>query len=98
MANTWKMEYAVAVGCGPFAFDMLRYDRCFPASESDAHEMGRDHYQSDRFVIVARYKGQPGKWTIARWNSFGWRLSVAFDELMEAEDFINRISKEVKKV
>lgn len=95
MAKEMKLEYAVAVGAGPFPFDMLRYDHCFPASESYSSEVGHDHYEHDRVVIVAKYRHQPGNWTPARWKSFGWEL-ITFESFGEAHMAAEKILKECK--
>lgn len=96
-----KKEFAIAVGNGEFPFDMLRYDHCFPASESDSGEMGRNHYQHDRAVIVAKYRQQPGRWTVDRWQSFGWALIVysgrGFDLFEDAKHAADLLKKEYKE-
>lgn len=64
-------------GRGPFPLDMLRYDRCFPASESDSHVIGVTHtpgYRDEAKTIrltMADPKRQP---TAARWESFRWEV------------------------
>lgn len=103
MGKELKLEYAIAVGAGPFPFDMLRYDHCFPASESYSGEMGRDHYNHERVVIVARYRPQPGHWTVDRWKSFGWELityndtDIGFDRFEEAKGAADKVLKECKE-
>ena len=101
MGKELKLEYAIAVGNGPFPFDMLRYDHCFPASECYSGEVGRDHYQHDRVVIVAKYRQQPGRWTADRWQSFGWTLIVysgrGFDRLEDANHAADLLMKECKE-
>lgn len=84
-----KIEYAVVVGSGPFAWDMLRYDFCSPANESnDAHTLehiewqtvveGRELYPF-RSVVLKRWK-VAGDWTPARWKSQGWDLIGVWPE------------------
>jgi len=52
-----------------FPIDMLRYDRCMPAQERDAHVMQTG---TPRNVVVVRlHDGRDPKWTYARWRSFG---------------------------
>lgn len=102
MGKELKLEYAIAVGSGQFPFDMLRYDHCFPASESYSSELGRDHYQHERVVIVARYAHQPGRWTVDRWKSFGWKLTmysntISFARFEEAKDAADKVLKECKE-
>lgn len=103
MPKELKLVYAIAVGNGPFPFDMLRYDHCFPASESYSGEVGRAHYHHDRVVILARYEMQPGHWTTARWKSFGWELityggdEFGFERFEEAKGTADKILKECKE-
>lgn len=103
MPKELKKEYAIAIGAGPFPFDMLRYDHCFPADETYSGELGRDHYQHDRVVVLAKYALQPGRWTTDRWKSFGWTLITyggddrGFERLEEAKDTAVKILKECKE-
>lgn len=61
-------------GEGPFPFDMLRHDLCYPKSETDSHRLERTTRREDR--------GQPHRITLIsskhpteeRWGSFGWAL------------------------
>ena len=68
----------------PFPLDMLRYDTCVPASESDANLIRytiEDHVETlkslgwNGTVLLRRFErdgaGQP---TDARWRSFGWEI------------------------
>lgn len=66
-------------GSGDFAFDMLRYDTCVPATEKDAYHLGRvdsRHDESDqrRRVTLVRYAETWGRAepTFDRWRSQGW--------------------------
>lgn len=68
-------------GVGPFPLDMLRYDHCWPARESEdvatMHKMStyegatRLKRQRIRLKTVWEKAWQP---TTARWISFGWRV------------------------
>lgn len=61
----------VVEGGGDFPFDMLRYDQCYPASESDAHAMG---HERTRQVTLIRCSVNPSPPTFRRWDSFVWRV------------------------
>jgi hypothetical protein len=70
-------------GCGDFPFDMLRYDRCYPASEleSDGLDNNRvthchEHFNKPREVKLARWvELKTGAIpTTDRWRSFGWTV------------------------
>lgn len=92
----FDLEFAVVVGGGEFPYDMLRYDRCFPYSEQrDAAALGQYGW-TKRAVVVARYHGQPGSWTPARWESFGWQFKDAdrVDPLKLQSDLNNIFEKE----
>ena len=59
---------------GAFPVDMLRYDRCYPASEEDAKaiaqslaERGREPYRVELKALSLSRE----HWTRARWRSFG---------------------------
>jgi hypothetical protein len=67
-------EFKITVqGRGVFPADMLRRDRCFPATEDDANMM--QHSDGMRTVNLVhndeRKLWQP---TDGRWESFGWRV------------------------
>lgn len=60
-------------GTGPFPFDMLRYDYCYPADSDSAMEMGETE---NRTVWLSRRVGLPeNQPTGGRWASFGWKLN-----------------------
>lgn len=54
---------------GSFPFDMLRYDRCYPASENESIKLS-DDYRGVR-TITLRGATPP---TLERWYSFGAQL------------------------
>lgn len=60
------VEFTVA-GSGEFPHDMLRYDHCWPATQSDASQL------NSRFARQITLRGLTGP-TAARWFSFGWHL------------------------
>lgn len=63
----------IAVGHGVFPVDMLRYDHCYPASQDAVSAMICE--RNERSVELARVtNGKPPDPTIARWESFGWRV------------------------
>lgn len=68
----------VVTGTGTFPIDMLRYDRCFPASESDSHVIDVTRtpgYRGDARKTVTLQMADPKRQpTEARWESFGWTV------------------------
>ena len=52
-------------GNGPFPFDMLRYDSCWPAQQAD---VSRLMDTGDR-IVTLESRCRP---TVERWVSFGW--------------------------
>lgn len=71
-------------GSGPFSIDMLRYDKCYPATEVDSIRIAsnlkakqREEITSDypiRLVCVHSHRS----WmpAIIRWRSFGWTVAM----------------------
>ncbi len=55
-------------GSGHFPFDMLRYDRCWPATTADAIAVDMEDLP-DRIVTVEGTR----EFSEARWLSFGWK-------------------------
>ena len=96
MAKDLKLEYAVVQGFGDFAFDMLRYDHCFPAAEEQSPLLEQHFNRGNRFVIVARYTTQPGGWTPDRWKSFCWRFCDTFRHYEDARDYVQRETARMK--
>jgi len=68
-------EYYVS-GKGYFAFDMLRYDACWPATSEDAVKLdtgpSSDYGFKVRSIKMRSYKVP----TIDRWASFGWSVGL----------------------
>lgn len=66
-------------GTGYFPIDMLRYDRCTPATEEDSGNIVRDMPTAEGYserTVDVRYEG-PTKEphvTVDRWKSFGWTV------------------------
>lgn len=67
-------------GSHEFPWDMLRYDRCWPASEDQVTSLAPYH-RSSTFTWVRNVKlkglNEP---TDGRWASFGWTV-VEFDRI-----------------
>jgi hypothetical protein len=81
MARTIKYQaftFEVA-GSGVFPVPMLHFDRCSPATETDAVNMIQHHRAHDapqRIIhligfAALGYKPEP---TAARWQTFGWHV------------------------
>jgi len=72
MAKQRRYTYSVS-GFGLFPFDMLRYDSCHPAHESETPLMGYcrvcDGKETIPRMIHLRSNQPP---TPERWKSFGW--------------------------
>jgi hypothetical protein len=67
-------------GSGQFPIDMLRYDRCCPATESDSNAINRQvKWDGEKtakcHIELIRYSsaGKSGP-NVARWASFGWKV------------------------
>jgi hypothetical protein len=63
----------VVHGDDQFPIDMLRYDLCYPKSETDSHEIERSfrpREHGDRRVTLVSSKHP----TEERWGSFGWAV------------------------
>jgi hypothetical protein len=69
---------STVTGRGAFPVDMLRYDRCFPATERDAIQIGTsfglrmgvtDASRSFTICVISEHP-----LTSARWSSFGWQV------------------------
>jgi hypothetical protein len=60
-------------GTGQFPIDMLRFDMCRPASESDSNEIERSYQPRNRVEHRVRLVG-PKAPTEPRWGSFGWAV------------------------
>lgn len=73
----------VVEGGGEFPLDMLRYDQCYPASESDAHAM---RHERQRQITLTRVSVNPDQPTFRRWDSFVWRV-VSIDGEPVPQDF-----------
>jgi hypothetical protein len=56
------------VGRDKFPVDMLRYDRCWPATDADSIAITTS---SDARTVVLRGLKVP---TLDRWRSFGWEV------------------------
>lgn len=68
----YRQEFIVEGG-GTFPYDMLRYDRCYPAEENQSCLL--QTVSHDRQVRLARETYNKNDMpTIARWASFGWRV------------------------
>ena len=69
------MHTFTVIGSGPFPFDMLRYDCCWPYSSEDASRLP---LEGRRKVTLA--SGRRGSPTHARWESFGWKVILESEE------------------
>jgi hypothetical protein len=61
---------------GAFPVDMLRYDACHPATETDAYDIARSVREHE--PVTARVEriddDRMGRWTDARWRSFAAQI------------------------
>lgn len=71
--NTIHHVYFKATGSGEFPYDMLRYDCCYPQTETSAHKLTYSHEWREVYLVSpAREDG----WTprVERWSSQGWSV------------------------
>lgn len=64
-----KFVTFTVVGRGEFPYDMLRYDQCWPESESQTHFMMASRSGSRHVTLTGLREPTDG-----RWLSFGWRI------------------------
>lgn len=62
-----KVKSFIVKGCGEFPLDMLRYDQCWPCSQTDVIEMTARGVRHVRLDTIATP-------TPDRWISFNWRV------------------------
>ena len=73
--------------------DMMRYDRCVPATEDESRKLwrilGHNASEADHFVRLTRYAAADTPATAERWLSFNCELlderSPAAEQLTDAE-------------
>ncbi len=73
--------------------DMMRYDRCVPATEDESRKLwriqGGDASASDHYIRLTRYAAANTPATAQRWESFNCRLlderSPDAEQLTDAE-------------
>lgn len=75
---TKKMYKWLVSGFTRFPIDMLRYDECFPLTESDsgviAHTLEVSRRTTGPFEVqVGSYSRTPSN---ERWKSFGWKVKL----------------------
>lgn len=65
----------IVEGRGPFPVDMLRYDRCFPHDSADASQILEPRERRKVTLTTDSPRVTP-----ARWRSFGWVMTEAYDD------------------
>lgn len=73
MAKRAKLIKFKVTGSGEFPFDMLRYDRCWPATEADSYRIRGAGGRDMRTVTLATIRNADRQPMFGRWKSFGWR-------------------------
>ena len=62
-------------GGGPFPIDMLRYDGCHPASESDSARIENSDGRGQRDVTLVGHTDPDRTYpSRERWESFTWKV------------------------
>lgn len=79
MKRTTFLQLVVVEGRGSFPVDMLRYDACIPATESDANIIASSQYDPDpttptRVQLRRFAASKASRPTDGRWSSFGWQV------------------------
>lgn len=80
-----KMVSYEVEGHGSFPVDMLRYDCCWPKTETDSAIMDRSHRDrggNHHYAIRVMGLKHP---TEARWQSFGWKVREGSMQLAHLE-------------
>jgi hypothetical protein len=104
MSDTERVRKVFAVvepikerGKHPFPIDMLRYDRAFPARETDSHKIERTLQQfvesEGKLTVVCKYtaatfaQARHSAFQFARWESMGWKV-VFVGKAHECGDYL----------
>ena len=69
-------EFVVEGSVYTFPFDMLRHDRCYPLSESEARTLRTDVVKTKTRRVALKTMGD--HLTPRRWESFGWEIISMF--------------------
>jgi hypothetical protein len=65
----------IVEGDGRFPFDMLRYDHCWPADETDSTKIGIPFFDATRRTVTLKTYS-PNAPSNTRWEShFGWTVT-----------------------
>jgi hypothetical protein len=80
MSKQFIHTFRVQATLGSFPIDMLRYDSCFPATETDSGKIdgtlgfGSSAYGPEPVIALSRVG--PASWEpcVERWESFGWSV------------------------
>lgn len=77
--------FFAVTGSGDFPFDMLRYDSCWPACESESAKIAIGSYAEPLGMRTVALACKPGdNWrsvpNVKRWHSFGWKASDLYEE------------------
>lgn len=73
-----KFKVRARIGYRRFPVDMLRYDRCLPATEEDSKlvELSFDDGQDRVEICMIKYHAERSpNLTDLRWQSFGWEIT-----------------------
>lgn len=73
-----KLYRFTVSGSGPFPEDMLRYDACWPASQSDVPLPKR--FTGEMHTVNLLGLHDP---TVGRWRSFGWTVGYVTSSVLE---------------
>lgn len=88
MARKLYLHTISVEGGGEFPIDMMRYDRCWPATEADSgysYSPIRGGQAGLRTVRVQAHSGtKVSPFTDLRWASFGWRVQPDSHRVQES--------------
>lgn len=76
-----RVVYGMVMGSGEFPLDMLRYDSCSPAKESDSSLIASTFRNYDKWtifvkrILLERRKKDDKIFTTGRWESFGCKIT-----------------------
>lgn len=87
MATAKKYFHRFKVrGTGEFPIDMMRYDRCYPRTETDAITAQTRASHSREVEMIAPVRERYWTPTKGRWESFGWAVINS-----ECHEYVNGI-------